>query len=44
MPPKLANELSHMTDPKKIRILLEDRISVALRELAKYDPLARDDS
>lgn len=44
LPPKLANELSHMTDAKEIRILLEDRINFALRELAKYDPLASDDS
>lgn len=41
-PPKLANELSHMTDTKAIRILLESKINEALKELAKYDPLESD--
>lgn len=39
LPPRLANELTHMTDEKEIRILMETRIDDALTELAKYDPL-----
>lgn len=42
LPPRLANELSYMTDPKEIRVLLEQKIGDALRELANYDPLASD--
>jgi hypothetical protein len=44
LPPRLATELTHMTDSKAIRILLEEKINDALRELAKYDPLASDDA
>ncbi|UHA74473.1 hypothetical protein [Paenibacillus sp. 481] len=44
LPPKLANELSYMTDPKEIRVMLEKRVNLALFELSKYDPLKRDDS
>jgi len=43
LPPKLANDLSYMTDQKGIRVLLEGKINDALIELAKYDPLASDD-
>lgn len=40
LPPRMATELSHMTDDKDIRLLLESKINDALTELAKYDPLA----
>lgn len=39
LPPKLAGELTYMTDAKEIRFLLESRLSEALIELSKYDPL-----
>jgi hypothetical protein len=40
--PRISNELSYMTDPKEIRVLLEQKIGDALQELARYDPLASD--
>lgn len=39
LPPKLAGELTYMTDAKEIRTLLESRLTDALIELSKYDPL-----
>lgn len=44
LPPKLATELSQMTDQKSIRLLLERNINAALQELANYDPLADENS
>ncbi|TDL50966.1 hypothetical protein E2R60_20695 [Paenibacillus dendritiformis] len=43
LPPKIANELSYMTDAREIRILLEGKINAALQQLAKYDPLSSDE-
>lgn len=43
LPPKLANELSYMTDAREIRIFLEEKINTALQQLAKYDPLSSDE-
>lgn len=40
LPPRMATELSHMTDEKEIRLMMEAKINDALTELAKYDPLA----
>ncbi|CAH1058864.1 hypothetical protein [Paenibacillus pseudetheri] len=40
LPPRMATELSHMTEEKQIRLLMEAKINDALTELAKYDPLA----
>lgn len=40
MPPKIASDLTYMTDEKEIRMALEERITEALIELSKYDPMA----
>ncbi|WP_342576513.1 hypothetical protein [Paenibacillus sp. FSL M8-0142] len=44
LPPRIANKLTYMTDEKEIRQYLEDQLNEMLRLLARYDPLAGDDS
>lgn len=42
LPPKLAKQLIYMSDEKEIRRVLEERITEALIQLSKFDPLADD--
>ncbi|MEN1985271.1 hypothetical protein [Paenibacillus hubeiensis] len=43
LPPRIAGTVAHMNDEKEVRIKLETLIDEALTELAKYDPLAKEE-
>ncbi|AOZ91640.1 hypothetical protein [Paenibacillus crassostreae] len=39
LPTRLSSELSYLTDPKEIRLLMSEEITSALLNLSDYDPL-----